>query len=126
MRRLKNFIVDYADWSDSAYAIYWVCEDGETGAQLGEFALRSVTREPVNEADREFLLVERFAKKHARETGGRYQKDRGWVWETEKAAREFAYRLEAELKAAKSNRPLQEWEKQALAAGWKPPKGWTS
>lgn len=124
MRRLKNFIIDRAV-DASASAIYWVCEDGEVGVQLGMSSLRDdKARKPMNEADREFDCIERFAKKHARQAGGRYRKNFGWYWETEKEAREFAYRLEVEMKAAKSTRPLLAWEKQALAAGWTPPKGW--
>lgn len=36
----------------------------------------------------------------------------------------FAQRLEAELKASRDNAEWPEWAKQALAAGWKAPKGW--
>ncbi len=45
-------------------------------------------------------------------------------WETEAAAKRALKKAEAALKAAQANKPYPEWAKQALAAGWKPPRGW--
>lgn len=42
-----------------------------------------------------------------------------------KAARAAVRAVRAERKAAKAGAPLPDWAKTAIAAGFKPPKGWT-
>lgn len=45
----------------------------------------------------------------------------GYCWDTQKEAAAVARVVNAALKV---ERPLPEWAKQALAAGWPMPKGW--
>ena len=48
----------------------------------------------------------------------------GYRWETRGDAQRALRAAKAALLDARSKVPLPDWAKQALAAGWKMPKGW--
>lgn len=50
--------------------------------------------------------------------------DSGFRWESKTRAQRALTVAKAAQKAAHSTRPMEEWESKAIAAGWKPPKGW--
>lgn len=49
---------------------------------------------------------------------------RGFYWDSRDRAQAALRSVNAALKIAKAATPWPEWAKQALAAGWKQPKGW--
>lgn len=93
------------------YRIMWyLAEERDLGATLGdEWPLRLV--EANSEHGRATTAVST--------SKGVDRDDQGFYWETKLAA---ATALKM-AKAALKNRPLEDWEQKALAAGWKPPKG---
>jgi len=121
---------------DYGYAAWWV-EDGEEGAVVGQDGLTSLpgmrarlaSAEDVS--DREYWTVEIAAKEFCEGRGSETRcepyKD-GWVLESKADFRRFLTHVRAALKMARdpklNKKPLPEWAKTALQAGWKPPKGW--
>ena len=93
---------------------WFIAEEGDIGAILGD---RKVpTKLPPNE-DPDW---EHFAACHAvRDSEGCQRDGEGYYFDTRTAA-ETAKRSAV---AAMKNKPLADWERKALSAGWKPPKG---
>ncbi len=48
----------------------------------------------------------------------------GFWWESESAARAALAKVKVIAKTLLNDVPWPEWARKALAAGWKPPKGW--
>jgi hypothetical protein len=94
---------------------WYLADEGDLGAVLGQEGEDvSVTSAPgTDDWDHETATVA------ARATTGCQKDSTGFYWESQNLA-------SAALKAANAaikNRPLAEWEKKAIEAGWKPPKG---
>ena len=102
--------------SDGDSYLAWFC-DGEEGGIIGDDPKSGTGPEPTDRDDWETWI----AAKLARESGAE-RDSRGFHWPSAKAAA-AVLRL---IKAAWKNRttPLPDWAQKALAAGWKPPKGW--
>lgn len=93
---------------------WWIAEDGDYGADLEPTS----KPEPTERDEWEWWA----ANKAAAEATPKPQTDRnGFFWESNAAATTALRQIKAALKV---ERPLPEWAKQALAAGWPMPKGW--
>lgn len=100
------------------YIAWYFPESGDLGAQLGD-------AHPHKGAD-EHDIASRAAWGAAPALEGA-----GYFWETKaqattalRAANAALRAANATVKTAQSSVPLPEWAKQALAAGWKMPRGW--
>ena len=87
-------------------------EAGDIGAQLGDGHPHAGT----DEHD--------IASRAAFEASEVTVESSGYFWDTKAQATTAMRAANAALKVARSKIPLPEWAKQALAAGWKMPKGW--
>lgn len=97
------------------WGLFWLTEDGDLGMAVGDIQFRN---EPKNADDHKIWRVDKAAKVFA--NGERDQRDRGYEFNTKTHALKALRAANAALKKG----PLEEWEAKALAAGWKPPKGW--
>lgn len=100
------------------WRIVWELEDGDIGADLNPADCKG--KAPSSDEERG-NWEHHVACETAGTTPEVLKDDRGFYWETEAQARR-ALRIIKE--ALKQDRPMPEWAKTALAAGWKPPKGW--
>lgn len=111
------------DQPSDFWRISWeVVVDGsyDIGATLGEGSPEDWEGDPPKSDEREEW--EHWAAQKAASTSRGVERDgNGFFWESEKDAR-AAMRIVKE--ACKQERPMPEWATKALAAGWKPPKGW--
>jgi hypothetical protein len=88
----------------------------DLGGCLGDDATRETPEPPTDREGYETWLAEKLA----RESGA--ERDViGFYWETEAKAKKVLSQIR---EGWKQDRPLPEWARTALAAGWKPPKGW--
>ena len=102
----------------NVYRIGWyLSEDGSLGSALGETPGDYASDvAPLDRGEWESWIAERTAasSKPGRDTFGYY-----WT------SRQEALRVLTAIKAGlKQVRPLPEWAKTAIEAGWKPPNGW--
>ena len=105
----------YVDKKHGSFGISWFSHDGE-GLAMGEYA---IAKEPARDSDDwEAWAAERAAKTVPHESR---ERSGALVWSRTNAA----LAMKAIKAALKAKRPLYDWEQKALAAGWKPPKGWT-
>lgn len=126
---MKPKLVLCGDYDDYGWAIGWNCGDGEgINLYIGQAPhLLSLEERPGNDDD-DVWAAERslavFMQKHpgVAERAGNYGP---WVFSAKTKAQEALRWVRAEVNQVMNPKiaPLQEWEKQALAAGWKPPKG---
>lgn len=98
------------------YYIQWE-EDDDMGGYLCQSADDGHGDPPKDRDEWEHWA----ASKAVRATEGFARNSTGGYWETENQARSA---LRVAKEALKQPRELPAWAKQALAAGWKPPKGW--
>lgn len=109
----SEFIVE--DRISGTWGLFWIGEDGEPGMAVGDIQFR---KEP-NDADKHKIWrVNNAAKVFS--NGEHDSLDRGYEFDTKTAA----LKAQRAANVALKNGPLEEWEAKALAAGWKPPKGW--
>lgn len=109
------------DWNrDSSYTIGWFLPDvGDFGQMLGDGAeSTSEGTDPDTKAACDAIRA--LPPEHAPEALNAHE----WRWYSKSGAAAALRVAKAAVAAAKSNRPLPEWAQQALAAGWKAPKGW--
>ena len=106
------------------YCVGWyLAEEQEMGLLLGESWGRNARAKDaadVLEDELDTWAAEHAISKlpHSRQGAGCFE----FESKTDAAA---ALRVaKAAIEAAHAARPLEDWEKKALAAGWKPPKGW--
>ena len=97
------------------YRIIWVLK-GEEGAYLGDYLLLE-DKAPVPEDEHS------VATEAARE-GVHSSDHQGLYWDDKSQAQEALRRAKLALVAIRGKKALPEWAKQALAAGWKPPRDW--
>ncbi len=111
----KDKLAIFEDRSGYLYHIGWLCWDEEYGDEEG---LR--LGEGGKDVGADHTAAEAAVKdmKDGREDGGAY------FWESRSAAQRALKVAKEAVKAAAANRPLPDWAKKALAAGWKAPKGW--
>ncbi len=100
------------------YYIQWELDDGDDlGAYLCQNKMDGTGEVPTDRQEWEHWT----ASGAVRNTEGGAFDFKGAYWESEKQAI-AALRIAKE--ALKQERPMPDWAKTALAAGWKPPKGW--
>lgn len=101
---------------DGGYQIvWWLALEQDEGAALGDGCYSGKPRKIKCEMDAATMAVWDMASGHSR----------ALYWESRADAQKaliVARRAVAEFNGAK---PWPEWAKQAQAAGWKAPKGWT-
>ena len=94
------------------YRIVWfLADEQDHGATLGEGWSRCDDDDPYGDHG--------IATRAAKKTLGVERDERGFYWESRSVA-QTALKV---IKAALKNKPLEDWEQKALAAGWKPPAG---
>lgn len=113
-----HLVID--DFRDYQYRIVWFLEEEqEYGAYVGEGSIRLAEPDRAKEPDEWEVWT---AYRIAWEDENHNQDEIGFYWESKSKAQ----RVLAKIKAAfKAKRPLADWEKKALDAGWTPPKGWS-
>ena len=100
------------------FRIFWYFPDeGDTGACLGDYLLSP-------SASRQDDTEHRIATESAKALNTGELDSDGLYWYTRSAASKALAAAKAALTIHRSARPWPEWAKQALAAGWKAPKGW--
>lgn len=105
------------DWRRGRFRICWlIVDEGEEGAHLGDYLYEG---KPSDVFDEHSVATEAARKVAASECD-----EIGLFWETQSAARKALAAANAALRSHRSTKPWPEWAKQALAAGWKAPKGW--
>jgi hypothetical protein len=101
-----RLVVIHDNW---VYRIaWWIAEYGEQGLVLGDGGGR-----PAGNDDT--VVAERALKGSDRDR-------QGFFWDSKSAAKRAIRVANAAIKNA--DRPLPDWAKQAIEAGWKAPKGW--
>jgi hypothetical protein len=98
------------------FRIFWYLPDeDDLGACLGDYLL---PRQPCEDAEH------RLATESAKALNTGELDTVGLYWYTRSAASKALAAAKAALTIHRSAKPWPEWAKQALAAGWKAPKGW--
>lgn len=100
---------------ENGYALGW-WSDGEVGLLVGQCSAEDLARETDIEV--------RIAHEEAAKLHGCSRAGEAYVWSTSKQAAAVLRTIKAQVKAAQAKRSLPKWAEQALAAGWKPPRGW--
>jgi hypothetical protein len=95
------------------HIVWYIAEDDCHGASLGDC--------PEIDGNDEHAVASRAAKDCSPDGVSEY---RGFYWESRNKAQAALRAANVALKIARDNTPWPEWAKQALAAGWKAPKGW--
>jgi len=111
-------------YSESWRLRWFIVEDDSEGAVLGEY-------EPLSNEEIELQLSKQkggdrdyyVSELAVLDAPGRQRDPYGHFWESEKEAKAALRIVKAALKNDGGG-PMPDWAKQALAAGWKPPKGW--
>lgn len=102
-----------------SYGLAWYDEDGE-GLRFGDDP--EMERAPSPPKDPE--LAEHWHAYQAAKAAPGCEEGRFLAWESRSQAMAACRAARAAVKLAASNKPLPEWAKKAIAAGWKAPKGW--
>lgn len=103
------------------YGIAWFDEDGE-GLRLGDSPESENCPTPPKNPD----LAEHWHAYQAaiKSLGVELSWNAAPRWDSMSSAKKALSAARAAVKIAASNKPWPEWARQALAAGWKAPKGW--
>lgn len=96
---------------------YYFEEDSDFGAFLGESSTDGKDKAPKKPEEWEHWRANKVCVDLQAE-----QDNRGFYWHTKAKATAALRQIKEALKHA--DKPLPEWAEKALAAGWKPPKGW--
>ncbi len=123
MRRYKSEDGSYLviDIQDGAHRLAWYLpEEADVGAYVGERQLNDAPGETDEErkARWEIMTADAAAKPFSCGVSSSY----GYEFETRKQA-QLAL-LAANESLLNGGAPMPQWATAALAAGWKPPKGW--
>jgi hypothetical protein len=115
-----RLLVDSEFWRGERYGIGAPPDDtDEIFYYIGEANDAMLAGMAEREEDAAVAFCERFLREHPEFKQTRRRDGEGWSWPT-KALADTAKKA---ILAAMKNRPLEDWEQKALAAGWKPPKG---
>lgn len=115
---MKDHLVVHQAGDGYFYIAWYLAEEQDFGAYVGEGPLGTKEPDRLSERDEWECWT---ADKIAREDPDHIDEDMGYCWETAAAAKRVLAQINLAFKAP---RPLHDWEKKALEAGWKPPKGW--
>lgn len=120
MRKDKLVIID----DNLIFRVQWeiASDDGynDLGAVLGEDSPFKYTEERLKKCDPEDWENNK-ANIVARKTRKVKRDGKGFYWESKLDAQMALKEIKIALKN-KSDKPMEDWEIKALAAGWKPPK----
>ena len=108
------------------WRISWLlAEDRDIGGSLGQADKDGRGSAPADRDDWGHWAASKAVREAPVEAGRPDGRDTiGFYWKS-KAGVQAAMRIvKAALKAGQDARPLPGWAKQAIAAGWKAPKGW--
>lgn len=106
---------------DLWYLAWYLAEIQDYGTGVGdEFNSREPAPDRKDQPDEWDVWTANMAAKDA--PGRVMIPHEPFYWETEKQAKIALKLVNAALKVSKGAKPLQDWEKKALAAGWKPPR----
>ncbi len=123
---MKDYVFVTKDYRGHWRLQWFIVEDDCEGAVLGEYDYAKEELEThlsgKNGEDREFYIAEIAALDRSGAPGRQHDRY-GHFWESEKEAKAALRIVKAALKND-GGRPMPDWAKQALAAGWKAPKGW--
>lgn len=108
---------------DYSWGLCWFFEEeGEEGAYVGDWGRNLPRVAPTDREEWETWVAEIEGSfdcandKAFRRDGARV------CWESKSLAEVCLRRIKARIKAG--GRVIEAWERKALDAGWKPPKGW--
>ena len=111
----------------AGFRIQWQLDDDmfDTGGFLGQSKREPSNKVPKDQDSREYWAYEKagfqIIKEGDQDTRG--HDSTGFWWESHLEARTALTRIKA-VATALMDVSWPEWAKTALAAGWKPPKGW--
>lgn len=110
-----KLVVHEDDWK---FRLAWEFEDdiGGTICDEAEYKKYSEENQPEDRETWECWIASTIAKQSAAE-----HDSFGFYWKSLSDARKVLNQIKLRFK---QDRPLPEWAKTALAAGWKAPKGW--
>lgn len=114
----KDRLTATSDYYGQWRLAWYLSEDDDFGACLGDDGVPD--RRPEPRGDYEHYLATWVAAR----TRGVQQDSDGLYWESKTQAQAALRAVNAGLKAARDARPLPDWAREALAAGWRAPKGW--
>jgi hypothetical protein len=97
----------------------WLVNDEEYGEEVGLWLGQAPQLEPEDGAEREEW--ETYLVDQALKVAGTECDNDGFFWETESQCKKA---LKLAREAMKFERPVPDWAQKAIAAGFKPPKGW--
>lgn len=113
------------------YLQWYIAEEHDLAAVIGDENATEelLAKQPSGSGNWDFVACELEARKAAKATGA-YLKSLGmysgcFLWERRSDAAAALKLIKAGVAARKANRPMPDWAVQALANGWKAPKGWT-
>lgn len=124
-----RIVVVESERGGPGYRIQWeINTDGDIdlGAYCGQSKKKPSDEIPSDPEAREFWAYERAGFQVIGDSPKGYcGHDRiGFWWETKSHATAAIAKIRALAKVTLSGVPWPDWAKQAVAAGWKPPKGW--
>lgn len=115
-----RLVVDDSHARNWRYRLTWYLpDDGDMGASVGDHVYKDGDLKTLGPEDVDCAIAYFAAKK----TDGVERDHNGFFWES-KAMASNALRVVKAAIAAGVERPMPEWAATAIAAGFKPPKGW--
>ena len=117
-----RLVVDDTYTRDGTFQLTWYFPDeGEIGGSVGDAWLsnKDVKRENVAADELESWILEHATVSLADEV----RDHDGFYFATKSRAAAALRVAKAALETTVVDKPLEEWEQKALAAGWKPPSG---
>jgi hypothetical protein len=97
-------------------------EDGEEGAYVGDWGKNLPVVAPTDKEEWESWVAETEAALDSSNNRAFRLSGARFGWESKSGAEACLRRIKARIKAG--GRLIEAWERKALDAGWKPPKGW--
>lgn len=109
---------------DDGYYLAWEFPE-DIGAEIGElYTMGGYQLPPEPSGEKSFEdYITWLVEKTALECNPDWI-DRRFNWETKTGGLRALRTIRAAIKTATAGKPWPEWALQALAAGWKPPRGW--
>jgi hypothetical protein len=114
--------VGHGRYEEGFVLIWYLADEGDFGGCLdGTHTEKQLAEAHGDDWEAVALNVEAGV---VAKTMGARKAAQGLVWPSRRAATNALAAIKARVKARREARPLPEWTTQALAAGWKAPKGW--
>jgi hypothetical protein len=120
MSRAPYLIVDDRDSANWKYRLSWYFpEYADIGSSVGDWAYTEIDLKTLDVSNVDCAIAYLAVAK----LDGIQKDASGFFWETREAA-QSALRVAKAAITLGVDRPMPDWARQALAAGWKAPKGW--